>query len=161
MLTAHFPIRSAIAALALTIASAAACAETVAQRSLTNGMTILVKEDHRSPVVVSMVWYRVGSMDEVSGTTGVAHMLEHMMFKGTELPVGEFSRTIARAGGGKCVHIPRLHGLLPAAANQLPWHWSWRPIMVNLAFADEEFAKGIQSVMRAARARMTTRIRNC
>ncbi len=63
-------------------------------------MKILVKEDHRAPVVVSMVWYRAGSMDEVNGTTGVAHVLEHMMFKGTkEVAPGEFSRIIARAGG--------------------------------------------------------------
>ena len=56
----------------------------LAQRTLANGMKIIVKEDHRSPVAVSMVWYRAGSMDEVSGTTGVAHVLEHMMFKGTQ-----------------------------------------------------------------------------
>ena len=63
-------------------------------------MQILVKEDHRAPVVVSMVWYRAGSMDEDNGTTGVAHVLEHMMFKGTtHLAPGQFSKTIARAGG--------------------------------------------------------------
>ena len=63
-------------------------------------MRVLVKPDHRAPVVVSMVWYKVGSMDEVTGTTGVAHVLEHMMFKGTKaVPGGEFSRIIAEAGG--------------------------------------------------------------
>jgi predicted Zn-dependent peptidase len=73
MLTAYFPIRSAIAALALTIASAVACAETVAQRSLANGMTILVKEDHRfAGSRVHGLVSRPASMDEVSGTTGVA-----------------------------------------------------------------------------------------
>src|SRR6185437_3636583 len=72
----------------------------ILEHTLANGMKILVKEDRRAPVVASMVWYRAGSMDEVTGTTGVAHVLEHMMFKGTShLAPGEFSKTIARAGG--------------------------------------------------------------
>ena len=68
--------------------------------TLDNGMKILVKEDHRAPVVVSQVWYRVGSSDEYGGITGVSHVLEHMMFKGTPRhPSGEFSRIIAENGG--------------------------------------------------------------
>ena len=55
---------------------------------LANGMHVIVKEDHRAPMVVSMVWYRAGSMDEQNGTTGVAHVLEHMMFKGTQDSAG-------------------------------------------------------------------------
>lgn len=67
---------------------------------LDNGMTILVKEDHRAPVVAHMVWYRVGSNYEVNGITGISHMLEHMMFKGTDkLGPGEFSRRVSRMGG--------------------------------------------------------------
>ena len=67
---------------------------------LSNGMRIIVKEDRRAPTVVHMVWYRVGSMDEFNGTTGVAHLLEHMMFKGTpSVGGGEFSRRVAAAGG--------------------------------------------------------------
>ncbi len=67
---------------------------------LKNGLKIIVQEDHRSPVVVSQVWYRAGSMDEVNGKTGVAHVLEHMMFKGTKkVKPGQFSRMIAAAGG--------------------------------------------------------------
>ena len=63
-------------------------------------MRVIVKEDHRAPTVVSMVWYKAGSMDEFNGTTGVAHVLEHMMFKGTrKVPAGEFSQLIAAAGG--------------------------------------------------------------
>ncbi len=70
------------------------------QTKLDNGMTILVKEDHRAPVVAHMVWYRVGSNYEVNGITGISHVLEHMMFKGTEkLGPGEFSRRVARMGG--------------------------------------------------------------
>lgn len=67
---------------------------------LSNGMKVIVQEDHRAPVVVSQVWYRAGSLDEVNGKTGVAHVLEHMMFKGTKhIPAGQFSRIVAAAGG--------------------------------------------------------------
>ncbi len=65
-----------------------------------NGLKILIKEDHRAPVVVSQVWYKVGGSYEPGGITGISHMLEHMMFKGTkEYPAGEFSRIIAENGG--------------------------------------------------------------
>lgn len=64
-----------------------------------NGMKVIVKEDHRAPVVISQVWYRVGSAQEHSGITGVSHVLEHMMFKGTEkYPSGTFSSTVAEIG---------------------------------------------------------------
>jgi zinc protease len=53
------------------------------ERQLANGLRVIVKEDRRAPTVAHMVWYRAGSMDETNGTTGVAHVLEHMMFKGT------------------------------------------------------------------------------
>ncbi len=70
------------------------------QKILANGLKVIVKEDHRAPVVVSQVWYRAGSEDEHNGTTGVAHVLEHMMFKGTkQVPSGNFSKQIAAAGG--------------------------------------------------------------
>jgi zinc protease len=70
------------------------------QFTLANGMTLIVKPDRRAPTAVHMVWVRVGSMDEVDGTTGVAHLLEHMMFKGTAtVPPGEFSRRVAALGG--------------------------------------------------------------
>ena len=63
-------------------------------------MTLIVKPDRRAPTAVHMVWVRVGSMDEVDGISGVAHVLEHMMFKGTaELKPGEFSRRVAALGG--------------------------------------------------------------
>lgn len=72
----------------------------VHEQVLANGMKILVKEDHRAPVVVSQVWYKVGSSYEPGGITGISHMLEHMMFKGTkQYPAGEFSRIIAEHGG--------------------------------------------------------------
>src|SRR5262249_7134893 len=70
------------------------------QFTLTNGLHVIVKEDHRAPTVVQQVWYRAGSMDETPGTTGVAHVLEHMMFKGTHtIGPEQFSRLVAEAGG--------------------------------------------------------------
>jgi zinc protease len=70
------------------------------QFTLANGMTLIVQPDRRSPTAVQMVWVRVGSMDEVDGTSGVAHALEHMMFKGTkDIKPGEFSRRVAQLGG--------------------------------------------------------------
>ncbi len=74
----------------------------VQEHMLNNGLKVLVKEDHRSPVVVTQVWYKVGSSYEPGGITGISHMLEHMMFKGTDKhPVGEFSRIIAENGGNE------------------------------------------------------------
>ncbi len=68
--------------------------------TLANGMKLIVKEDHRAPVVVSQIWYKVGASYEHIGITGVSHVLEHMMFKGTDkYPPGEFSRIIAENGG--------------------------------------------------------------
>jgi len=68
--------------------------------TLDNGLKILVKEDHRAPVAVSMIWYNVGSADEPAGITGISHALEHLMFKGTlKYPLGVFSKTISELGG--------------------------------------------------------------
>jgi len=68
--------------------------------TLPNGMTLVVKPDRRAPTAVHMVWLRVGSMDEVDGVSGVAHVLEHMLFKGTpSVKAGEFSRRVAALGG--------------------------------------------------------------
>lgn len=68
--------------------------------TLANGMTVIVRPDRRSPTAAHMLWVRVGSIDEVDGTSGVAHVLEHMMFKGTpDLKPGEFSRRVAALGG--------------------------------------------------------------
>ena len=70
------------------------------ETTLTNGMRVVVREDHRAPTAVQMVWYRVGSIDEHDGVTGVAHVTEHMMFKGTpSVGPGEFNRRVAAIGG--------------------------------------------------------------
>ncbi len=75
-------------------------APSVEQFTLPNGLTVIVKPDRRAPTAVHMLWVRVGSMDEVDGASGVAHVLEHMMFKGTPaVKAGEFSRRVAALGG--------------------------------------------------------------
>ena len=67
---------------------------------LANGLQVVVVENHRSPIVTHMVWYRVGAADEPPGKSGIAHLLEHLMFKGTpSVPPGEFSKIVARMGG--------------------------------------------------------------
>ncbi len=67
---------------------------------LDNGLEVVVVPDRRAPVVTHMVWYKVGAADEPQGKTGIAHFLEHLMFKGTEkIPPGEFSKIVARLGG--------------------------------------------------------------
>lgn len=89
-------------ALSLTapVAVSAQEAGKVSTFALDNGMDVVVIEDHRAPVVVHMVWYRAGSADERPGSSGVAHFLEHLLFKGTDtLAPGEFSATVAANGG--------------------------------------------------------------
>lgn len=67
---------------------------------LDNGLKVIVIENTRAPIVIQMVWYRVGSADEPHGKSGIAHFLEHLMFKGTpSIPAGEFSKIVARNGG--------------------------------------------------------------
>jgi zinc protease len=74
--------------------------DAVTSFNLDNGLEVVVIEDHRAPVVVHMVWYKAGSADERPGVSGVAHFLEHLMFKGTEtVEPGEFSASVARNGG--------------------------------------------------------------
>src|SRR6516164_5796881 len=70
--------------------------------TLKNGLQVIVIQDHRTPVVTQMIWYKVGSADETPGKSGLAHFLEHLMFKGTAAhPAGEFSKTIVRIGGNE------------------------------------------------------------
>lgn len=93
-------MRTVAVLAALLIATTTAKADEVTTYRLDNGMEVVVIEDHRAPVVVHMVWYRVGSADEPVGASGVAHYLEHLLFKGTDrLAPGEFSATVAANGG--------------------------------------------------------------
>ena len=124
---------------------------------LRNGLKLIVREDHRAPTVAHMVWYRAGSMDEINGRTGVAHVLEHMMFKGTnKVKSGEFSRLVAAVGGRENAFTSRdytayfqqvekskLDEVIKLEADR----------MSNLNFDDAEFLKEIQVVMEERRLR--------
>ena len=145
-------------------AAASAAAEVGAQtfeRTLPNGMKVLVRRDNRAPTVAHMVWYRAGSMDEVNGRTGVAHVLEHMMFKGTQtLAPGEFSRRVAAIGGRENaftsrdytgyfqqVHTSRLPEVMRLEADR----------MANLKLSADEFSREIRVVMEERRLRTEDR----
>lgn len=89
-----------VLAVLLSLPAAAFASDNVTAFQLENGMDVVVIEDDRAPVVTHMVWYRVGAADEPAGQSGIAHFLEHLMFKGTEtLAPGEFSSVVARNGG--------------------------------------------------------------
>lgn len=125
--------------------------------TLDNGLKLIVKEDSRSPVVVSQLWYKAGSIDELNGTTGVAHVLEHMMFKGTtKISDGEFSKQIAAAGGRDNAFTSRDY---TAYHQQL--HKQHLPLamelesdrMRNLILTEVGFEKEINVVMEERRLR--------
>jgi zinc protease len=124
---------------------------------LDNGLKVIVQEDHRAPVVVSQVWYRAGALDEVNGKTGVAHVLEHMMFKGTKkVPAGQFSRLIAAAGGKENAFTGMDYTCYfqQLEKSNLPLSFKLEADrMQNLQITDEEFAKEIKVVMEERRWR--------
>jgi zinc protease len=110
MMSPHRFAVSLFAALlsTFTISIGAARAQTTvtserpASFTLNNGLQVVVIPDHRTPVVTQMIWYKVGSADETPGKSGLAHFLEHLMFKGTSKhPAGEFSQTVLRIGGNE------------------------------------------------------------
>ncbi len=124
---------------------------------LANGMTLIVAPDRRAPTAVHMLWLRVGAMDEVDGNTGLAHVLEHMMFKGTrKLGPGEFSRRVAALGGrenaftsldytGYFQQIPanRLQDVMQLEADRF----------ANNRWSDAEFHKELEVVKEERRMR--------
>jgi len=88
------------AALAMPSLAAGSTGAPVADFTLANGLELVVIPDHRAPVVTHMIWYKVGAADETPGKSGLAHFLEHLMFKGTaKNPIGQFSQVVARIGG--------------------------------------------------------------
>jgi zinc protease len=132
----------------------------VAQTSeieLKNGMRVIVNEDHRAPVVVSQVWYQAGSIDEVNGKTGVAHVLEHMMFKGTKtVKPGEFSEIIARSGGRENAFTGTDYTCYFQTMEKSNLELSFKmesDRMQNLVITPEEFNKEIKVVMEERRWR--------
>ena len=93
-------LRASLILTATLSATVPALAEPVTHFTLDNGLEAVVIEDHRAPVVVQMVWYKAGSADEKRGKSGIAHYLEHLMFKGTDtMAAGELSKTVAANGG--------------------------------------------------------------
>ena len=138
-------------------ASASSPAAGVYRYTLDNGLTVIVRPDRRAPTAVHMLWVRVGSMDEVDGTTGVAHVLEHMMFKGTPtVPPGQFSRRVAALGGrenaftardytGYFQQIPanRLEEVMRLEADRF----------ANNRWPDDEFRREIEVVKEERRLR--------
>lgn len=124
---------------------------------LPNGLKLIVREDHRAPVVVSQVWYRVGASYELLNQTGISHALEHMMFKGTErLGPGEFSEWVARFGGQENAFT---------TSDYTAYYQLWASQYLELSFAleadrmqhlqisQEEFAKEINVVKEERRLR--------
>jgi zinc protease len=152
-----FRIGSMLLSAVLAWAPAFAQAAQAEEFMLKNGMKIIVKEDHRAPTAAHMIWYRIGSMDESNGATGVAHALEHMMFKGTKkLKPGEFSERVAQLGGRENAFTSRdytayfqqiekskLEDVMALEADR----------MANLVFDKNEFAKEIRVVMEERRLR--------
>jgi zinc protease len=124
---------------------------------LNNGLKLIVREDHRAPTVAHMVWYRAGSMDEVNGKTGVAHVLEHMMFKGThKVKAGEFSKLVAAVGGRENAFTSRDYTAYFQQVEKSKLDEVIRleaDRMSNLNFDDAEFLKEIQVVMEERRLR--------
>jgi zinc protease len=127
------------------------------EKQLANGMRVIVKEDHRAPTAVHMVWYRAGAMDEKDGYSGVAHVLEHMMFKGTQkVKGGEFNRIVAEAGGRDnaftSLDYTAYFQIVPNSA--LPKMMELEADrMANLRLTAEDFASEIKVVMEERRLR--------
>jgi zinc protease len=140
-----------------TVLIAASAHATVEEMKLDNGLRVLVQEDPRAPVVVSQVWYRAGSMDEFNGTTGVAHLLEHMMFQGTKkVPAGQFSKLIAAAGGRENAFTNQDYTTYFQQLQKDRLELSMKleaDRMANLQITDKEYNKEIQVVMEERRLR--------
>jgi zinc protease len=132
-------------------------ASTVYEYKLDNGMKLLVKQDHRAPVVVSQVWYKVGASYEHSGITGVSHVLEHMMFKGTKnFGPGEFSEVIAANGGRENAFTSRDYTAYfqILEKSRLPVSFEMEADrMRNLLLNEKEFKKEVEVVKEERRTR--------
>ncbi len=145
------------ALFALLLACAGATFANPYEKQLANGLRVIVKEDRRAPTVVHMVWYRAGSIDEKDGTSGVAHVLEHMMFKGThKVAGGEFNKRVAEAGGRDNAFTSRDYTayfqIVPKRA--LPEMMSLEADrMANLLLTEKDFKSEIQVVMEERRMR--------
>lgn len=149
-------MRSVLTTVALLLLPLAAVAN-VHEYRLDNGLKVIVKEDRRAPIAVSQVWYKVGASYEPGGVTGVSHVLEHMMFKGTDsLAAGEYSRIIAANGGQENAFTSRdytaYHQTLSADRLEVAFKLE-ADRMRNLTLSAEEFAKEIEVVKEERRLR--------
>ncbi len=146
----------AVASVSLLV-SAAQKNGAVHEYQLDNGLKLIVKEDHRAPIMVSQVWYKVGSSYEHDGITGLSHVLEHMMFKGTEkYPSGEFSRIISENGGRENAFTSSDYTAYfqTMEKSRLPVSFELEADrMRNLLIPDEEFLKEVKVVMEERRMR--------
>ena len=171
-MTIKKPIFALIAGLAVTSCatnSSTPIIETTTQNSeisqdqlvhsfqLDNGLKIIVKEDHRAPIAISQLWYKVGASYEYGGITGVSHVLEHMMFKGTEnYGPNEFSKIIAANGGRENAFTGRDYTAyfqtLEASRLEVAFQME-ADRMRNLRLNEQEFTKEVQVVMEERRMR--------
>lgn len=126
--------------------------------TLENGLKIIVQEDHRAPIVVSTVWYKVGGNYEMDGLTGISHALEHMMFKGTsKYGLGQFSKIIAENGGSQNAATSYDYTVYyqEVAKDKLPICLELEADrMTNLALKEEDFTSELQVVMEERRQRI-------
>jgi len=127
------------------------------EKTFANGMKVIIKEDHRAPVVISQVWYQVGSAQEHSGITGVSHVLEHMMFKGTEKhPADTFSTTVAKIGARDNAFTGRdytaYYQLMGKESLEVSFELE-SDRMLNLILAEEDFKKEVEVVKEERRLR--------
>lgn len=141
----------------LCIFSSQILAANTTEYRLSNGLKVIVKEDHRAPVVISQVWYKVGSSYEPGGITGISHALEHMMFRGTQQHgPGELDRIVAENGGQQnaFTHFDYTGYYQILAASKLAISFELEADrMRNLLLRPEDFAKEIQVVMEERRMR--------
>ncbi|MEM7304266.1 MAG: pitrilysin family protein [Pseudomonadota bacterium] len=129
----------------------------VHEKTLANGLKVVVKEDHRAPVVTAQVWYKVGSADEYGGITGVSHALEHMMFKGTpKFPLGQFNEILAKAGARDNAFTSRdytgYYQLMDVSKLETSFELE-SDRMAHLTLDPEEFSKEINVVKEERRLR--------
>ena len=139
------------------LSQASTADSSVSEYQLKNGMKVLVKEDHRAPIVVSQIWYKVGASYEPNGITGVSHVLEHMMFKGTKkYPAGEFSKIIAANGGRENAFTGRDYTAYfqQLEKSRLPISFEMEADrMRNLTLPDDHFKKELAVVIEERQMR--------
>jgi len=149
-----------LASLAVAVAAAEKphASPRVSEFTLKNGLQVLVIPDRRAPVVTQMIWYKVGAADEPRGSSGIAHFLEHLMFKGTDLiPTGQFSKIVARNGGDDNAFTN--HDVTAyfqrVAKDRLPTVMQMEADrMANLRLSEEDVATERQVILEERRSRV-------